>query len=101
MKGEHSDDEMNEELNDKLNELWTGAAEKRRELIRNKTPSYSRRTDLSEINASMHPLPDSNLLKIRQKLASEVSAGKHKELEIENLRRMVSQLTNDKKALIE
>jgi len=46
MKSE-SDEEFSEELNDKLNELWTGAAQKRREMIKNKTPAYSRRSDIS------------------------------------------------------
>jgi predicted house-cleaning noncanonical NTP pyrophosphatase (MazG superfamily) len=40
-----SDEEMSEELNDKLNELWTDAAEKRRELMRSKLPDYSRTAD--------------------------------------------------------
>lgn len=37
---------------------------------------------------------------MREKLASEVSAGKHKDLEIENLKKAVAQLTNDKKMLV-
>jgi hypothetical protein len=84
MKGE-SDEEFNDELNDKLNELWTGAAEKRRELIRNKTPNYSRRSDLSELNVSapaISGIVEKQVFKLREKLQQEVSVGKHKDLEI-------------------
>ena len=49
---EGSDEELNEEINDKLNDLWTGMNDKRKQLVRNMTPSYSRRTDQSELNQS-------------------------------------------------
>lgn len=37
---------------------------------------------------------------MRDKLASEVSASKHKDVEIENLKKTIAQLTNDKKMLV-
>ena len=37
---------------------------------------------------------------MRDKLASEVSASKHKDIEIENLKKTIAQLTNDKKMLV-
>lgn len=37
---------------------------------------------------------------MRDKLANEVSASKHKQLEIENLKKTIVQLNNDKKLLI-
>lgn len=65
------------------------------------TPGYSRRTDQSELNQSSNNYATENhLFKMREKLASEVSAGKHKDLEIENLKKAVVQLTNDKKMLV-
>ena len=42
-----SDEEMNEEINDKLNELWTGMNNKRKKILSNLTPGYSRHTDQS------------------------------------------------------
>ena len=49
---EGSDEELHEEINDKLNDLWTGMNDKRKQLVRNLTPGYSRRTDQSELNQS-------------------------------------------------
>lgn len=40
------------------------------------------------------------MFKVREKLASEVSAGKHKDVEIENLKKTIAQLNNDKKMLV-
>jgi hypothetical protein len=81
---EGSDEELNEEINDKLNELWTGMNDKRKQLLRNITPNYSRRTDQSELNqsSSMHYATENQVLKIRDKLASEVSVSKQKDQEI-------------------
>lgn len=75
--------------------------DKRKKLVRNMTPGYSRRTDQSELNqSSTNYLTENHVLKLRQKLASEVSASKHKDVEIDNLKRTIVQLTNDKKMLV-
>ena len=37
---------------------------------------------------------------MRDKLASEVSASKHKDVKIENWKKTIAQLTNDKKILV-
>lgn len=78
--------------------------DKRKKLVRNMTPGYSRRTDQSEImNQSSQNnayASDNQVLKIRDKLAAEVSASKHKDAEIDNLKRTIVQLTNDKKMLV-
>lgn len=39
-----SDDDLSEEINDKLSELWTGMKNKRKLMIRNLTPGNSRRS---------------------------------------------------------
>ena len=39
-----SDEEMNEEINDKLNKLWSGMNSKRKQLVKNLTPGYSRQS---------------------------------------------------------
>lgn len=46
--------------------------DKRKKLVRNMTPSYSRRTDQSELNqsASANYVTENQLLKIRDKLAN-------------------------------
>ncbi len=55
--------------------------DKRKKMVRNMTPSYSRRTDQSELNqSSTNYVTENQLLKMRDKLASEVSAGKHREV---------------------
>lgn len=46
------------------------------------TPGYSRRTDQSDLNVSHQFQQDKQVIKIREKLASEVSSSKHKDLEI-------------------
>lgn len=75
--------------------------DKRKQLVRNMTPGYSRRTDQSEINqSSMQFAAENQLLKLRQKLASEVSNNKLKDIEIDNLKKTITQLTNDKKMLV-
>lgn len=89
-----SDEDLSEELNDKLNELWTDAAQKRRELMRSKLPDYSRIAD------STSGLAEKQLLNLREQLQQEVSSSKHKDLEIQNLKLVASQLANEKKYLI-
>lgn len=75
-----SDEELSEELNDKLNELWVDAAEKRRELVRSKLPEYSRVAEPA--------LVEKQLLGLREQLQQEVSNSKHKEIEVERLRQV-------------
>lgn len=78
--------------------------DKRKKLVRNMTPGYSRRTDQSQLmnQSSQNNVyaTDNQVLKIRDKLAAEVSASKHKDAEIDNLKRTIAQLTNDKKMLV-
>lgn len=74
----HSEDELSEELNDKLNELWTDAAEKRRQLINTHLPDYSRMADPA--------LAEKQLLGLREQLQQEAATAKHKDLEIEQLK---------------
>lgn len=102
MKKSHevSEEQLNEEINDKLNELWTNMNNKRKKLVKSMTPGYSRRTDQSELNQSSNFATENQLFKMRDKLANEVSASKHKQLEIENLKKTIAQLNNDKKLLI-
>lgn len=65
------------------------------------TPTYSRRTDQSVLDqSSSHLVTDNHILKLRDKLANEVSISKQKDLEIEKLRVTVAQLNNDKRMLI-
>jgi hypothetical protein len=102
MKAEEvSEEELNEEINDKLNELWTGVNDRRKKLVRNLTPNYSRMTDQSSLNqSSTNYITEKQLLKVRDKLALEVSASKQKDTEIDTLKRTIAQLTNDKKMLV-
>lgn len=75
---------------------------KRKQMVRNMTPSYSRRTDnISEINqSSTNFISENQILKIREKLANEVSSSKKKDIEIESLKGRIAELTNDKKMLV-
>lgn len=75
--------------------------DKRKKLVRNMTPGYSRRTDQSQLNqSSTNYATDNHLFKLREKLANQVSAGKHKDVEIQSLKKTIAQLTNDKKMLV-
>lgn len=73
MKDKHSSEEemSSEELNDKLNDLWTGSKnrDKRKKWLKNLTPSHSRRSDQSELNTSSQLQQEQQLLRIRDKLA--------------------------------
>jgi hypothetical protein len=70
-------------------------------LVRNLTPNYSRRTDQSSLNqSSTNYITENQLLKVRDKLAFEVSSSKQKDAEIETLKKTIAQLTNDKKMLV-
>jgi Txe/YoeB family toxin of Txe-Axe toxin-antitoxin module len=96
-----SEEELNDQINDQLNQLWTGLNDRRKKLVRNLTPNYSRRTDQSSLNqSSTHYITENQLLQVRDKLALEVSASKQKDAEIDNLKKTISQLTNDKKMLV-
>ena len=55
---------------------------KRKQLVRNMTPNYSRRTDnISEINqSSTNYISDNQIIKMREKLANEVSSSKKKDV---------------------
>ena len=55
---------------------------KRKQLVRNMTPNYSRRTDnISEINqSSTNYISDNQIVKVREKLANEVSSSKKKDV---------------------
>lgn len=44
-KEEASDEDLNQEINEKLDQLWTGMDKKRKNLVKSMTPHYSRRTD--------------------------------------------------------
>lgn len=70
-------------------------------MVRNLTPNYSRRTDQSSLNqSSTNYITENQLLKVRDKLAFEVSSSKQKDAEIETLKKTIAQLTNDKKMLV-
>jgi hypothetical protein len=110
MKDE-SDSDLSEEINDQLSQLWDNARDKRKHLLSHLTP-YSKRNQQS-FNSSLPP-PDTSLkqdireksgleqevLKLREQLEDSVSHGKHRDIEMDRLRKAADQLAVEKKYLV-
>lgn len=93
---EDSDSDLSEEINDQLNQLWTNAKDKRKELLSHLT-SYSKANNKGSLNQSLQPkgfrereAPSDHhtdpshstglikeVVRLRQQLEQEVSQGKH------------------------
>jgi hypothetical protein len=66
-------------LLDKSTELWTGAAKKRQIAMQSLTPGYSRRKN-DQTNQSFSAVMDQQVENIKEKLHSQKSAAKQKDL---------------------
>ena len=124
---EEDEEDYDDHINHKLNDLWTEMKHRKNNLIRAIAPAYSRKTDLDpddsydradrgsgmrgsdnsnnehrrqqEYNERM-ALAEKEILKLRNRLAVEMQENKAKESEIEELKRRISELVNDKKTLL-
>lgn len=95
------DEEYSEQLHDKSTQIWAGNAKKRQAAMQSLTPSYSKKyQNETNINQSLSGIMDKQLESIKEKINTQKSASKQKDLEIQNLKQRISQLNKDKKILL-
>ena len=75
-----SSDEYEEEINDKLNDLWSSMKRRKNQIIRSVVPSYSRKHD--SVDSHSHSYIDSKEQRANQTRIEEIEAEFGERLEV-------------------